>query len=270
MTLGSRVRVVRGRVGRALVLLLIGGLAVAGCAPVGGPPEQSFPDLSDTKPVGPPLLFSDFTGQDGLITSADEGEAEPSPWRMTSGSLYRANNAGWTGRINDSSGSAVYRMVSKAQDFGDVDVHVRLRVDRIVSTDRTPEQSYDGAHIWLRYRSPTESYGVSVDRRDGSMAIKKKCTGGPSNDGSYYDLVPERHAAGLPRREWQEIDITVVDLPDGTVAITARRDGEQIRAVDAGVGCDPLVGPGAVGLRGDNAELRFDDFTVTRRAGGSG
>jgi hypothetical protein len=255
---------------RLLVPLLVGvGLGLAGCAPVpAAPPERPFPDLSHTVPTGPPLLSSDFTGPDGVITSAEDGEAEPSPWRMTSGSLYRDNDVGWTGRINNSTGSAVFRMVSKADDFGDVDVHVRLRVDRIVTTDRTPEQSYDGAHVWVRYRSPTESYGVSVDRRDGAMAIKKKCTGGPSNDGSYYDLTPELRTAGLPRQEWQEIDITVVDLPDGAVAISARRDGEKIQAVDTGVGCAPLVGPGAVGLRGDNAELRFDDYTVTRRVGG--
>ena len=261
-----------GRPVRAAVLLLVAALTVASCAAGAGAgaSDRPFPDLSGSQPVGPPLLLSDFTGRDGLITSAEEADAQPSPWRMTSGSLYRADDAGWTGRIDDSSGSAVFRMVSKAEDFADVDVHLRLRVDRMVSTDRTPEQSYDGAHVWVRYRSPTESYGISVDRRDGAMAIKKKCTGGPSNDGSYYDLVPEQRSAGLPRKEWQEIDITVVDLPDGAVAISARRDGERIEAVDTGVGCAPLVGPGAVGLRGDNAELRFDDFTVTQRVGGSG
>ena len=33
---------------------------------------------------------------------------------------------------------------------------------------------------------------------------------------------------------------------------------------DRGVGCAPITAPGAVGIRGDNDEFRFDNFRVTR------
>jgi hypothetical protein len=38
---------------------------------------------------------------------------------------------------------------------------------------------------------------------------------------------------------------------------------------DRGLGCAPIRQPGAVGLRGDNDQFRFDDFTVTSAAAGS-
>ena len=50
--------------------------------------------------------------------------------------------------------------------------------------------------------------------------------------------------------------------PDGSVAINASRDGLSMEAVDTGVGCPPLRGGGGVGIRGDNAELRFASIVV--------
>ena len=55
--------------------------------------------------------------------------------------------------------------------------------------------------------------------------------------------------------------VGVQDQPDGSVKITASRDGVSMEATDAGVGCAPLRG-GGVGIRGDNAELRFAKIVV--------
>lgn len=220
---------------------------------------------ADTRtPIG---IWDSFTGRDELIVSEDSPVSDNSPWMMTSGSLFRQDNEGWTGtpddgREIDATGSAVFRMISRDRDFADVDVTMRLRVDELVETERTPAQDFDGAHLWVRYESEWQLYAVSVDRRDGEMIIKKKCPGGDSNGGTYFDLGSVATDVPIPLGLWQHVAASVRDLPDGSVEITADRDGTRIRAVDRGVGCAPLRGAGGVGLRGDNATFRVDDIEV--------
>ena len=211
--------------------------------------------------AGADVIVDDFNGPDGLITA--EGQPVPSgePWEMTSGSLFRNDGTGWSGVPDDATGSTVFRMVSVERDFDNVDVSMRLRVDDLVTTERTPAQDYDGAHIWVRYESDRELYAVSVDRRDGTMIIKKKCAGGTDNGGTYYDLNDPAAGAPIPFGQWQQVMVGVHDQPDGSVKITANRDGLSMEAVDTGVGCAPLRG-GGVGIRGDNAELRFARILV--------
>ncbi|MGE0218582.1 hypothetical protein [Mycolicibacterium sp.] len=220
-----------------------------------------------TAATTPAALSDSFAGPDGLIAAEHQPATDGSPWTVTSGSLFRSGGAGWTG-VPDaggapgSTGSAVFRMVSTDRSFGDVDMTLTLEVVRLVSTPRTPARDYDGAHLWVRYRSPEELYAVSVDRRDGRMIIKKKCPGGPSNGGTYHDLSPYVPGAPIPFGRRQQVMVAVRDLPDGSVAVNATRDGIAVSAVDTGVGCPPLTGGGGVGLRGDNSELRFTDLIV--------
>jgi hypothetical protein len=48
------------------------------------------------------------------------------------------------------------------------------------------------------------------------------------------------------------------------VTITASINGLVVKKVtDTGVGCAPITTPGATGIRGDNADFTFDDYTVT-------
>lgn len=149
-------------------------------------------------------LVDYFNGPDGLITA--EGQPPSGPWQVTSGSLYRDRDTGWTGRPSAANGSAVFRMVSVAHDFDNADMTVMLKVDDLVTTDRTPAQDYDGAHIWVRYQSDVELYAVSVDRRDDTMIIKKKCAGGTDNGGTYYDLNASVPGAPIPFGQWQHIE----------------------------------------------------------------
>lgn len=216
----------------------------------------------------PQPLRDNFDGPDGLITSSRHPEVTSPLWRLTSGSLFRDRQEGWSGPINDETESAVFRMVSREADFTDLDMRLRLRLDDFATTTRTPAQDYDGAHIWVRYRSEFELYAISVDRRDGTMIVKKKCPGGPINGGSYYDLGPSQHGAPVPLGDWQQIQVSVRDLPDGSVLINARRDDRMLAVVDHGIGCAALRGPGAVGIRGDNAELRLDDMVVQPQQSG--
>jgi hypothetical protein len=200
-----------------------------------------------------------WAGPDGLI--AAERQPLSSVWDVTSGSLYRDGGEGWTGHPNSQNNSQVFRMVSRERDFGNVTMHVALRVDDLVTTPTTPAQDWDGAHIWVRYQSEYELYAVSVDRRDGQMIIKKKCVGGSDNGGTYYDLNGYVGGAPIPFGDWQHMRVTVRDLPDGSVQIDADRDGLTMSAMDTGIGCAVLHG-GGIGVRGDNAELRLGEISV--------
>jgi hypothetical protein len=240
------------RFGRLAALVTVLAVALAGCAA----------RAADTG-----SLVDSFEGPDGLVAAEGRPAIGDSPWVMTSGSLFRSAGMGWTGVPDDGqggrgTGSAVFRMVSRARDFGDVRVSLRLKVVALGETDRTPAQDYDGAHVWLRYKSDRELYAVSVDRRDGTMIVKKKCPGGDSNGGTYYDLSDPVTDAAIPFGTWQQVTASARDRADGSVEITANRDGWQLHAVDHGQGCPPLRGTGGVGLRGDNAELYFDDVVA--------
>lgn len=218
-----------------------------------------------------PSIDEPFTGPDGLIAAEKQPADRDSAWEVTSGSLFRDGDEGWTGRPDDgreagSTGSSVFRMVSIDRDLVDFDITMQLKVDGMVESGRTPAQTFDGAHIWVRYKSDRELYAVSVDRRDSTMIIKKKCVGGDENGGTYFDLNSFTQNAPIPFGEWQRISVAVRDLPDGSVSIVASRDGRTMRAIDRGIGCPPLRGGGGVGIRGDNAELRFDDIRVVRTA----
>ena len=217
--------------------------------------------------ASPAHIADTFAGPDELIAAEGKPGSDDVSWEVTSGTLFRAAGNGWTGHPDagdtpGSTGSAVFRMVSADRRFADLDMSVTLRVDALVETQRTPDQDYDGAHIWVRYRSDRELYAVSVDRRDGTMIIKKKCPGGDSNGGTYYDLSPSRPDVPIPLGQWQHVIVSVRDLPNGTVHIAAARDGVSIEATDDGIGCAALRGDGGVGIRGDNAELRFANIIV--------
>lgn len=238
-------------VGRAAAVVVI-VVAASGCSAARADPA----DIAET-----------FAGPDEIIAAEGTPGSDDTTWEVTSGTLFRDGGTGWTGRPDGgdtpgSTGSAVFRMVSADRHFADLDMSVTLRVDALVETQRTPAQDYDGAHIWVRYRSDRELYAISVDRRDGTMIIKKKCPGGDSNGGTYYDLSPSLPDVPIPLRQWQHVAVSVRDLPDGTVRIAAARDGTSIEATDRGVGCPALRGGGGVGIRGDNAELRLASVVV--------
>jgi hypothetical protein len=214
-----------------------------------------------------PLLHEDLAGADGLIASEHQPAPPGGRWTMTSGSLFRVDSTGWSGRSDaggypGATGSAVFRMVSTDRSLQDVDIAVDLLIENLSETGRTPPQDYDGVHVWARYRSPMELYAMSVDRRDGALVIKKKCAGGTDNGGTYFDLTPLMPGAPIPFGQRQHVRVRVQDLSDGSVAMSADRDGHVFRAVDNGVGCAALTGPGAIGIRGDNAEFRLFDIVV--------
>jgi hypothetical protein len=238
-----------------------------------------------------PVFADAFSAPDGLITNEyaywnpHDGAAHRSPsWEMDSGSLFARAGAGWTGPVTDNcdpgrdsatcTDSSVFRLNTKRRDFGAVRVDMRLRAnafdDRGESADPdTPAVDWDGVHIWLHYVDEYELYYASVNRRDGSVVIKKKCRGGTDNGGTYYELAS---ASGhpVPMGTWQQVGASIQTNADRTVTIKLYREGRQlIEATDTGVGCAAITGAGAVGVRGDNLDFDIDDFTVSSTASAS-
>lgn len=226
-----------------------------------------------------PVLFrDDFNRSDRIETNEYafwNGTLPPSVispnWEMGSGTLFVRDGAGYTGHpdavspdaaSSNGTHSAIFRLKTRRSDFGDALVSLRLQTLGLTGTPETPPTSWDGVHVWLRYQSERQLYDVSVNRRDGAVMIKKKVSGGESNGGTYYDVASGwlRPAYG----QWIDVSTTVTTNADGSVTIRLYTNGDLVlEGTDHDVGgVPPITRPGAVGLRGDNAEFLFDDLTV--------
>jgi hypothetical protein len=244
------------------------------------PPTTSTPTTSTpiTTPSASPLFLDQFNQPDGLITNEyaffDPGQSDSvvSPlWQLDSGSLFALGNTGWTGvpddvvpnaRSTNGNDSAIFRLVTKRNDFANVSVSLGLDNQGLVSTPSTPTVDWDGVHIFLRYQSEFSLYYASINRRDGTAVIKKKVPGGPDNGGTYYELTPYVSHA-VPYGTWQAVRATVKTNANGSVTIDLYAGGQLVvEGVDNGVGGPPITSPGRVGLRGDNCNFRFKDFRV--------
>lgn len=208
----------------------------------------------------------------GLVTnsyayrSRKAKAARSADWDVTAGSLFSRNGNGYTGRPDDGSpgarsavhtGSAVFRMNTRRKDFGNVAVSFEMNISATTSTGYTPPSSYDGVHIWLRHTSQYRLYAASVARRDGTLMIKKKCAGGPTNGGTYYTLgeVPGRPTVF---RRWIPVAASAQNNVDGSVTIVMSVAGQAVLSVvDDGIGCAPITAAAPVGIRGDNTEFQF-------------
>jgi len=223
-----------------------------------------------------PLLVERFSGPDGLITNEyahanpDDPRSVKSPvWDVTSGSLFRRGRVAWTGGPDDippnpTSSSGTHSDVVRAltrRGFGDVEVSFRLRIDSFGGLPGGLHE-WDGVHALLRYHDEFTLYAVSIARRDGTVAIKKKLPGGPANGGNYVTLSLGK--APFTIGTWHEVAVRVVNRK-AAVVITLTIDGRTwLQTTDTGSGGPPLTGDGQFGLRGDATEFELDDLVVTK------
>jgi hypothetical protein len=226
-------------------------------------------------------LSAEFTGSRRLLTNelsywapGSPGTRQSSLWQVTSGSLFVDHGTGWTGvpddRRADSTSSqgthsAVFRATSRRADFGAISVQFELNNQGLISTGTTPPRGWDGVHIFLRFKSETQLYAVSIDRRDDTVVVKKKIDGGDTNGGTYHTLGQAAHRVRYSM--WRHIKTTIVDDAVGHVVIRLYENSRLVlRVVDDGRHGAP-VKEGRVGLRGDNCNLKFRDFVVTQLTG---
>ena len=234
-------------------------------------------DSAAAGPEAPP--FTAHFGRSGLVTNEyayrhphDPRSHDDADWSVTSGSLFARDGDGWTGLPDDGetgddslhfTDSAVFRLVTHRRDFADAEVRCAVRIGRPITTPRTPLQDYDGGHVWLRYHSPEELYALSFRRRDGVVVIKRKI---PANDpaaangGDYATLAQANHAFAYDT--WHDIRASAENLDSGAVRLRLDIDGRTVLSTDDRTP-GPLRPPGGVGLRGDNSEMTFRDFTAT-------
>jgi hypothetical protein len=203
------------------------------------------------------------------------GRCGPSPvWRNEGGTwLHDARDrSGWSGPPQggqpqecssaDTTGSAQLRMWTHREDFGDVRLDVRVRVNGLARGRR-----WDGLKFYVRRRTwQTPSldddafYVVEPFRRERDLHIQKY------RGGRYSDVLDTRNGtAPIPFGRWTRLMIAVKTEPGGAVVIRVRRDGELIaRWVDTGQrGGPPLRRAGAFGFRADNTDFNLDDFTIS-------
>jgi hypothetical protein len=126
----------------------------------------------------------------------------------------------------------------------------------------------DGVVLWPRYVTPYELYFAYMLRRDGRVAITKKCPGrlpggNYYNLGTYFNLSPEYHRGRLQLDRWYRIASSVQTQPNGSVTIRLFRDGRLVaQATDRGVGCAPLVDPAHLGIRADYVNANLAHYRV--------
>lgn len=222
--------------------------------------------------IRPASLFSDgFDGPDRLLTNefayanpASSVAARSPDWDVVDGSAFVSGGQAWTGvpdaatpnaGSTNGTGSSAFKMRTKRGDFGDVQVAFLLRNDGLSSTPSTPAVAWDGVHVLLRQQAVAQ-YALSVNRRNNVAVAKKRL---PS--GSWVQLA--QAAYSVPYGLTQAVQASVWNNPSGSVSLRIDVDGRPVLAVtDAGTGGPPLTAPGRVGLQGDNANFRFDEFIV--------
>jgi hypothetical protein len=250
----------------ALAALGTAGL-VTGMLSAGGPAREPKTLLVATFPVSEKLITNEHAYYDPHAA----GVRVSPVWIVTSGSLFSSDGAGWTGIPDDVSpnaassngnDSAVFRVVTRRSNFLNVNVGFRLRVAGLVTTRRTPANSYDGVHVFLRYQNQRHLYVVSVFRRDGIVTIKEKVPGGPANGGTYFTLA--RASYRIPLKTWVSVNVSIVTLANDDVSIELLINGQKVLAATGSPGhVTPILAAGRVGLRGDNCQFFFRDFTVS-------
>jgi hypothetical protein len=247
---------------------------VPNAVPVPAPPSPIPP-----VPASGPLFVEPFSYPDGLITNeytcwnpTDPKAVKNANWGLDSGSLFAKGGQGWSG-IPDAglvdpqsfthNDSAIFRLVTQRRDFLNVAVSLKLTHNGFVTTGTTPSVAWDGIHVFLRYQSEYSLYYASINRRDNTCVIKKKVPGGPSNNGTYYDLtpyVPHKFPSGTV----QNIKATIQTNPDNSVTISLYAEGVLIvSGIDKGANGAVILAAGGTGVRGDNSNFLIDDFTVT-------
>lgn len=220
--------------------------------------------------LGSVVFIDEFASTDAIrdptARSAPAGEPLSSDWDITSGQALQIMGSAWVG---DPSGdpelaAATFRMHTQAS-FGNAVLSFQFRVFGFFSTSETPTEEWDGVHALVRYVDQTELYAVSLNRRDDTLQIKKKCHGGATNNGTYYELSSKPKLLPVAVGTLREAVVVVRNLDNGSVSIDAMIDGVLIeRVIDAGVGCAPILVNGSVGIRSDNVEFEFDNFEVRK------
>lgn len=229
-------------------------------------PDARTPSFRATFGQGRNLVTNELA----YATPNRRGVVSSPQWIVTSGSLFTDDGTGWTGRPDarlpdlhsaHTTDSAIFRAVSRRNDFQDVVATFDVDIAGLVTTPKTPAEGYDGVHVFLRYQDPQQLYVIDLYRRDGIINIKRKLPGGPANGGTYRTLATATYEP--PLRAWVREEARIENTPAG-VRITLTTDGRTVlTALDDAREGGPILSAGRVGLRGDNCAFHFRYFVAT-------
>jgi len=273
----------------ALVLFFHNHLSpaqVAQSKPTTSTKTKSLPQ-STAQPVKTGVvLFSDpLNGADRIVTNEYVHWNPKSScaytskiWDMTSGTLLVKNGAGYSGiptaeasAICESAtknNSAVFRLNTRQNNFSNAKVSVDYMAVQHGGAN-AKQNGYDGIHIWVGYQNEYALYSATIFRWDQTLVIKKKvpladakCSD-PSNGGCYYNLSSEKtDQTASPSNVWHHADIVYKVDKSGVVTIEMSIDGTVVaNGTDSAVHGSAYA-KGAVGIRGDDTEFYFKNFTV--------
>src|SRR5262249_48904427 len=155
---------------------------------------------------------------------------------MTSGSLFRQANTGWTGPLDscapdrlssNCTNSNVFRLATRRSFDGSIKVSLALRNNSDIhdSGCNATDTCWHGVHVWLRYQSQFDLYYVSINRADNTAVIKRKVPCGSDNQGTYFVLSQGSVSSSVSHvwtpGVWQHYSITIQTNADGSVTIKA-------------------------------------------------
>ena len=272
------------------VLLCVCIAPLAGCASGSArgavaAPMSSTADAPGGTAGGALLMSDDFSHPNGpnrLIVNEwshwnpnDPARVLSAAWELTSGSLFSVDGTGWTGFPDDTApdryseqhtDSQVFRMNTARGSFGDVLQQLDARINGFSGSAAFPPLNWDGVVLWPRYVNQFHLYFAYLLRKDGRVAITKKCPGQLAggnfyNGGTYFDLDSGRYLGPTILGRWYRLASSVQDNPDGSVTIRTFQDGRlAARATDRGLGCPPIRARTHLGIRADNVDANFTRY----------
>lgn len=178
------------------------------------------------------LLFSEtFNRPDGLIADNYGKNDSLGRWDVTSQSLYAKDNRGYTS-------SPIFRVVTNKSDFS----NFCLTADMMKT--KLGIENWDGLQIFFRYKDYDNLYVTGL-RNDNSLHLKKKI------NGTYYTLAQVPISSNR-LNYWYKMKLVAAGK-----RIQVYVDGQKYIEVT-----DGSIVSGKVGIRTDNIEAYFDNFTV--------
>lgn len=221
------------------------------------------------------VLLQSLRGSDRLVTNEfatahpTDPTAVTSPaWLVTSGSLFVRDGVGYTGAPDrghvdaqsSTTNSGVFRAVTRHDEPADVAVNLRVRILSMLPPSSPVASEWDGVHVFVRYASDAELYVVSVVRRDGLVAIKRKLPGGDINGGRYLTIASGKRPWMVG--QWWRIQVRARTSSDGVRLALIVDDRQVLAGVDRGTDGGFIQDGGRIGVRGDNTEFEFTDVSV--------
>lgn len=210
-----------------------------------------------------------FDQRTGLITNEyafhhpDEKEAHESDrWWVTSGSLFARDGSGYSGvpdrksvdpKSSQGNNSAAFRMISRNDGYEDTEV--RLRFTPLAWAPGGASNDWSGFHVFARYKSETQLYVASAMRSSKTVAIKKKTSGGPSNDGTYQTLAEAPLVVHMDKTHDVVLRVTGADH----VTLALEVNGVVVlNATDS----TNAINSGRIGVRADDLEFSIDSIVA--------